>query len=180
MGTKISELTALTPIADADLIPCVDDSASTTKKITFANFLASFITNGEWTPALTFATPGDLTVAYSIRVGSYNKTGNLYTLWFSILTSTFTHTTAGGLFRITGIPAAAVAASGTLYYTGSIAISSFSKANYTQFIPVILAGTSNIEVIAIGQGQSESNIGTGELTTGSTVLIRGSISYRSA
>ncbi len=40
---KISELTALTEAASADLLPIVDDSESETKKITLANLIASML-----------------------------------------------------------------------------------------------------------------------------------------
>lgn len=180
MGVKISALPTLTAITGSDVIPFTDVDGNATSKITFDNFLASFITNSTWTPTVTFETPGDLAVNYSIRVGTYNKTGNLYTLFFSILTSSFTHSTANGLLQITGIPAASVAAGSTLYYTGSAAISGMTLADYTQFTPVILAGTSIINVVATAQGQNESSLGSGSVPSGATLLIRGSISYRSA
>ena len=47
-NSKISDLTELTSAADADVLAIVDDSASETKKITFAN-LASSITVGSTT-----------------------------------------------------------------------------------------------------------------------------------
>src|SRR3990167_5810415 len=102
--SKISALTSLTGanVASAtDVLPVVDTSVTTTKKITRAELFdisdsgggqikfpgtqnASSNVNtlddyeeGTWTPVLTFATAGDLSVAYSVQVGSYVKIGNL-------------------------------------------------------------------------------------------------------
>ena len=59
---------------------------------------------GTWTPTLTFATPGDLTVVYSSRIGTYTKVGRTVDYKCNIVTTTFTHTTASGLAIVTGIP----------------------------------------------------------------------------
>lgn len=67
---------------------------------------------GTWTPTFTFATPGNLSVAYSSRVGWYTKIGNLVQVQMGVTTSTWTWTTSSGEFRITGLPFAAAAASG--------------------------------------------------------------------
>ena len=61
---------------------------------------------GGWTPVVTFDTPGDLNVVYSTQTGSYTKKGREVTVTGEIVTSTFTHTTASGSLRITGIPIA--------------------------------------------------------------------------
>jgi len=62
---------------------------------------------GTWTPVYTYATAGDLSVAYSTQLGSYTKVGNLVTLSGRIVTTTHTYTTASGNMRITGLPFAA-------------------------------------------------------------------------
>lgn len=59
---------------------------------------------GTWTPALTASTPGDLSVTYSTQLGTYTKVGNFITLTFAITTTNFTHTTASGYIRISGVP----------------------------------------------------------------------------
>lgn len=59
---------------------------------------------GTWTPTLTFATAGNLNVVYSIRTGVYTKVGELVNCSCRVATSTFTHTTAAGDCRITGLP----------------------------------------------------------------------------
>jgi uncharacterized membrane protein YfcA len=176
MALKISELPTLTTITDDDYIPFTDVTTLVTSKITYENFLASFISSSSWTPALTFATPGDLAVSYSTREGTYVKTGDLVTVWFNILTSAFTHTTASGHLRITGLPF--TAASGITYFAGSAAISGITQANYTQWTPIVQNGTAYVVFLSTGQGQSESSVGTDVATTGSTLLIRGSLTYK--
>jgi|SRR3990167_768055 len=57
-----------------------------------------------WTPELTFATPGDLSVAYSVQNGSYTRKGNRILFAGNIVTSTFTHGSASGALRLTGLP----------------------------------------------------------------------------
>jgi hypothetical protein len=176
MALRLSELPTLTTITDDDYIPFTDVTTLVTSKITYENFLASFISSNDWTPAVTFATPGDLAVSYSTREGIYVKTGDLVTVWFNILTSTFTHTTANGHLRISGLPF--TAASGITYFAGSVAISGITQANYTQWTPIVQNGTAYIIFLSTGQGQNESSIGITEATTGSTLLIRGSLTYK--
>lgn len=59
---------------------------------------------GTWTPALTFATPGDLATAYTIQEGTYVKIGRWVFVTCELRLSTFTHTTASGNIRVTGLP----------------------------------------------------------------------------
>lgn len=59
---------------------------------------------GTFTPTLTYATPGNLVVAYSFRTGTYVKIGKQVTANILISTSTYTHTTASGNLQITGLP----------------------------------------------------------------------------
>lgn len=78
---------------------------------------------GTWTPTFTYVTPGNLTVAYSTRIGQYTKIGNAVTLALNIQTSTFTKTTASGELRITGVPFPAKATSPGSYFALAVAIS---------------------------------------------------------
>lgn len=72
--------------------------------LVFTDAAGLSLTEGTWTPTLTFATPGDLSVSYgSQRVGRYIKLGNWVLCTFS-LTPTPTFTTASGAPSITGLP----------------------------------------------------------------------------
>jgi hypothetical protein len=54
MAIKISELTALSTAASADVLPLVDDDVSATKKITIENLLRSLPDGTEAAPGLAF------------------------------------------------------------------------------------------------------------------------------
>lgn len=58
---------------------------------------------GTWTPTVTCVTPGNLSVTYVSRGGTYTKIGNLVYLYCA-LNYTPTHTTASGDFLISGLP----------------------------------------------------------------------------
>lgn len=59
---------------------------------------------GTWTPTLTFDTPGDLSVTYGFNTGTYTKVGRAVHVQCTLATSAFTHTTAAGSCRISGLP----------------------------------------------------------------------------
>ena len=66
---------------------------------------------GTFTPTITFATPGDLNVVYSLQSGLYTKIGRSFNFQIAATTTTFTYTTASGTLRVSGLPFAT--ASGT-------------------------------------------------------------------
>jgi hypothetical protein len=59
---------------------------------------------GTFTPAITFATPGTLSVSYSNRDARYTKIGRIVYVQIVIIVSAFTKGTASGSFRISGLP----------------------------------------------------------------------------
>lgn len=127
---------------------------------------------GTWTPALTFATPGDLSVTYSTQQGRYTKIGREVKLTFALVTSAFTHTTASGNSIITGSPFTAAAAPVDLGVFGWRGI---TKANYTQVNIVTNASSSNLSPIGYGSGQVNTNITAADMPTGGTVNFRGTL-----
>jgi hypothetical protein len=66
--------------------------------------LSDYATGQPWTPTLTCATPGDLSVAYTTQTGRWVKIGTTY-FWFLSLSCTPTYTTAAGTLLISGFPA---------------------------------------------------------------------------
>lgn len=132
---------------------------------------------GLWTPVLTFATPGDLAVTYAIQTGTYTKIGNIvHASWF-IATSAFTYTNAASVLRITGLQHPS-SSSVVISHNGTLSFGGILKENYTQFTPVVSAATSYITIGASGSGQTHSNIGVGDVPSGGTVLLSGSVVYR--
>lgn len=66
---------------------------------------------GTFTPTFSFATPGNLSVSYSYRVGEYTKVGRDVHIYVGIV-AVPTHTTAAGNSTITGLPFTAAATGG--------------------------------------------------------------------
>lgn len=74
---KISDLTAATSVADADLL-LLELSGGNSRKITFANVKASLPATGSWTPVIAFG-GASVGVTYSVQVGRYIRQGNVVT-----------------------------------------------------------------------------------------------------
>jgi hypothetical protein len=129
-----------------------------------------------WTPGITFATPGNLSVTYSTQIGNAVRQGRNLTVSFTIQTSAFTHTTASGDLRITGLPAE-VADMTNLVANGSIYFSGINKASYTSFMANAVAGQVYMLVYAAGNGASFSTVKAADMPTGGTVVIAGSLTY---
>jgi len=67
--------------------------------------LSDEVSRTTFTPTVTFSTPGDLSVSYSVQTGAYAKVGPLVCFWEQIgFTPTFT--TAAGTLEISEPPAA--------------------------------------------------------------------------
>lgn len=131
---------------------------------------------GTWTPTLTFDTPGDLSVSYSTQSGGYTKIGRAVVLTFQITTSTFTHTTASGSCRITGIPFTAANVGGTA--RGALAWQGVTKANYTDGVfSIVQTGGTTTAVVLSGSGQTAVVIAAADMPSGGTVLFASSILY---
>lgn len=133
---------------------------------------------GTWTPTLTFATPGDLSVAYTNRTGIYTKIGNLVFLGYAVITSTFTHTTSSGDLRLTGAPFAASVIAGRGY--GGFHFSGITKTAYTNFTSGALESDSFLIFIASGSGQAVSTVKSSDMPTGGSVSLLGSVQHRAA
>jgi hypothetical protein len=172
MSVKITELPAASDITANDHIPFTDQETLTTKRITFSNFKGSFVDQDTWTPEISFTTPGNLAVTYTIQTGYYYKIDRLVFLQFEILTTTFTHTTASGLLVITGLPfsfAFTTKAVGVLTFQG------ITMASYTQFSLVGISGQSVLNIYASGSGQSQNGVAATDMPSGGTVILTGTI-----
>ncbi|MPZ55017.1 MAG: DUF2793 domain-containing protein [Rhizobiales bacterium] len=130
------------------------------------------IETGSWTPALTFATPGDLSVVYSTQTASYVKIGSLVWVRFAVACSTFTHSTASGALRITGLPYASDGSG-----RGAIEFQGITKAGYTQIAARVLGGQTYVDFRASGSGQTSASVSFSDVPSDGTVDIRGSVQY---
>jgi hypothetical protein len=152
-----------------DFSATADGSGTTTSEV------LSDYEEGTWTPVLTFATPGDLSVSYTYQTGKYTKVGRLVTAQFVISTSAFTHTTASSYLNITGLP---FAAPGTQDQgQGTVSFGGITKANYTYFTLSPQPSGTYLYMTACAQGQANSNVLAADCPTGTAKLLYGSLTY---
>jgi hypothetical protein len=131
----------------------------------------------DWTPSITFTTPGNLAVSYTTQNGKSIVVGDTCIAWFDIATSSFTHTTAAGVFRFNGLPHTA---SATHNNTG-VAMHAFqgiTKAGYTQFSAVALASSTTGAIGCSGSGVAHAGIAPADMPTGGSVILRGVLIYK--
>lgn len=129
---------------------------------------------GTWTPVLTFATPGNLSVAYTAQSGSYTKIGRQVFLTCNLITSSFTHTTASGNLQVTGLP---FTSSGSFSFVGVLEWGGITKANYTQVNCAVGAAATTMTFTASGSGQSVSSVTTADCPTGGTMRLNFTFMY---
>jgi hypothetical protein len=135
---------------------------------------------GTWTPVLTFATPGDLSVTYAGggQVGTYKRIGREVTVDCRIVTSAFTHTTASGALRVTGLPF--TSANSGVSYQGSLRWEGINKATYTQVTSYVDPAVSLVAFEAAGMGVARAAIATGDVPSGGTPALIFTLTYTSA
>jgi hypothetical protein len=134
-----------------------------------------------WTPVLTFAVPGDLAVSYTTNMGDLIRTRDGIIAQFRIITSAFTYTTASGVLAITGLPytASTLSADSAMGWVGGgLVFQGITKANFTQFVPQIMAGSSSILIVASGSAQVPANLTTTDVPSGGSVVLAASLSFR--
>lgn len=104
-----------------------------------------------FTPTVTFAVPGDLSVVYTTRTGFYWQVGNLINLRLRVA-FTPTYTTSSGIFKIEH--PLLVSSSGTLGGTINVQLGSslVFPAGTTQIFPIPFASADFIGLRGIGDG----------------------------
>jgi hypothetical protein len=113
---------------------------------TGTNELLTDYEEGDWTPVISFQTPGNLSITYGAQFGSYTKIGNRVALQGFVTTSSFTHTTASGYLRINGIPFNGTSSANRQNY-GSLAFGGITKVGYTDFVTSIEPGVPTSVII---------------------------------
>jgi hypothetical protein len=132
---------------------------------------------GTWTPVITFATPGDLAVVYSLRSAYYTKIGRLVSVSFAMVTSTFTHTTASGNLLITGLPFTPMTTDANYRAYAPVLYSGVTKAGYAALSTALIGNSPSVQVFASGSGVAISNVTAADMPTGGTVAFGGSVNY---
>ncbi len=132
---------------------------------------------GTWTPTLSAEVPGDLSVTYGVRLGTYTKVGRLVTASCRITTSAFTHTTAADDAQIQGLPFTARSLT-NMRTVGSLALFGANKAGFTQVNCQVETGSSSASFIATGvAGGSFSSVKITEMATGGTPFVSLTVVY---
>ena len=124
-------------------------------------------------PTITAFTPGDLSVTYADQFASYTRVGNLVTVDFDIVTSSFTHTTASGGVHVTGMPFTS-----NEEYVGAVSFEGINKAGgYASVTSATSTGLSFIDFEVQGMGLSVAVVAITDMPSGGTVVLRTTVSY---
>ena len=130
---------------------------------------------GTWTPEIHFSTTdGNLSVAYATQGGNYVKIGSLVHVCFMINTSTFTHSTASGNMRITGLPF-----TGDGYHTaGNVDHGGITVTNVSTLCPYVVGGQTYIQIYGGAEaGGARFPLNIANTTSGTQVYLVGSVIY---
>lgn len=139
---------------------------------------ANVAASGTWTPAFTFSTPGDLSVAYSAQAGAYVRRGIMVSVNFQITTSTFTHSSASGVARLTGLPFPVKAlGTGKNWLSGLARWQGVTLTGYTQLGILAVQGQSYLQFTLSGSATAVGDLGSTQMPTGGTVILAGTIEY---
>ena len=132
---------------------------------------------GSWTPTLTFSTPGNLAVPYSVRTATYIKVADLLFYSFTVFASPVTHTTASGNLLVTGFPHAASGG----FFVGSCSFEGITlPAGRTQIQTLIDQGTTQAQFSTAGSAVGINVITTANVPTGGQVVLIGAGCYRTS
>ena len=158
-----------------------DKRAASTEFVTGAISTAVGFSQGTWTPTLTFSTPGDINVVYSTRNGQYLRLGSLVIVNWSILTSTFTFSTASGNVAVSGLPFT-TDANFTPITRGPVAhgVGFFFTAGYTGLLVTPDASAITMTFRLFGNSTTIINAGTSNFTSGTNVDLRATVPYVAA
>jgi hypothetical protein len=131
--------------------------------------LSTYIPNTNFTPTFTFATPGDLTVAYAIQTGIYSVVGSLVFITYTIR-FTPTYTTASGSAQFASLPFTC-SANGAYRLTAAISESTTWPTSSTYIYGGIPSSTSYINLNSNGSGTAAGVFSTTNLPTGTQKTV---------
>lgn len=146
-----------------------------TGKVSFPEGM-ELIEQGSFTPAFTFATPGDLSVSYSDQVGFYLRVGDMVVA-LCHLSCTPTYTTAASHIRISGLPftvADPMVANTFQHGSGLI-----YPASATTIVTRPATGTDYFTILGVGQGVA-STLTTANNPSGTSFVARALLTYKRA
>lgn len=133
--------------------------------------------NGSFTPTVTFATPGDLSVTYGEQTGRYNKLpGNRYIVLIR-LNFTATFTTASGALRVGGLPSIGNGS----WQIGQVENSSniTYPAGRTALLAWVVSSQTYCQIQGVGSAVNASQLTTANLVSGVATILNFSGPYHS-
>lgn len=138
--------------------------------------LLNWYEEGTFTPAISCDTPGDLAISYGQRAGFYTRIGRLVTVNLFVSTSTFTHSTASGNVRLTGLPFTSANSTQNIAI-GSMIFEGITKAGYTQFNANVGQNRDWVQLSAMASATAYSNVSITDLPSGGTPFFYLTVSY---
>lgn len=131
---------------------------------------------GLWTPALTFATPGTLSVSYGTQLGAWIAFDEAVLLIMALVTSAFTPGTASGAMLVTGLPFPAANIANQNYYS-ACNIAGYTKAGYTSVLARLVGNTSQLDFVADGSGNANALLQAADMPSGGTIVLTCNLPY---
>ena len=152
--------------------------AATATSINFGDEVLDKYDEGTWTPSMTFATPGDLSLGSVTATGYYTRKGREVTVHFRY-SFTPTYTTSSGIFRLTGLPFTVSANLTVVTAIGSISTSTNvsypAGLTYCSINPI--ASQTYCQIIANGSSTANANLTTTNFPTGLGYTLTGTVVY---
>ncbi|WP_201269937.1 hypothetical protein [Sinorhizobium meliloti] len=140
-----------------------------------ADFVDDTEEEGTFTPSLTFATPGDLSLGSVTASGVWKRKGR-YVKVESNFTGTPTFTTASGNLRLTALPFAAASGNGNMSLQSITALIDWNSRTMLAVNPT--NANTFCEVRAFGANAASSPIQATEITSGAALTINYAGEYR--
>lgn len=130
-----------------------------------------------FTPTITAATAGDLSVAYSTQSGNYWKIGDVQ--YFQVeLTFTPTFTTATGAIRVASLPNSHSVQTAWSIVTAAVSDSTITwPTNITHLVGVVQSGNAYATIRGAGSGENLTTLDIDDFTSGQAVTLRLQGSY---
>ncbi len=170
-GTSVDIDSAALPLGSGQITFPATQNPSTD-----ANTLDDY-EEGTWTPAITFATPGDLNVVYSTQFGHYTKIGKLVRVNYRVITSTFTHTTAAGALQMTGLPFTSQTTGGN-EHGGALIYSQLTQtAGFNGFVARIVNNVTLVDFLQVGTAINTAVATIASALTATQKVLIGTIVY---
>lgn len=169
---RITDLALLDEVEPDDLLLVRDTSAGADKRVSVGLLLGEV---EEFTPTVTFVTPGDLSVLYDRQWGRMVRVGSLIRVQI-LLAFTPTFTTASGVFFVSAPPLPAPlsgkdegrsAMLGPPYHSDNITY----PAGRSMIVAGKTPGAENIRLYAMGDGVSVVSLSVSAFESGAPVTL---------